>query len=165
GTATATAECCERMRPNGTLLLLAAFWNELTLPGIPVAAKELAIVTASMYGRLGAARDVDTAAALLAANPAIAECLITHRFPLAQAPEAFAAARDRKAGAIKVVLEPGAGSLLQARGVARPRRRAAPSAANPAPSSTPLAGSGTAARLPDCPAKFVGELVASVIRA
>jgi len=106
GTATATAECCERMRPNGTLLLLAAFWNELTLPGIPVAAKELAIVTASMYGRLGAARDVDTAAALLAANPAIAECLITHRFPLAQAPEAFAAARDRKAGAIKVVLEP-----------------------------------------------------------
>ena len=106
GTAPATAECCERVRPNGTLLLLAAFWNELTLPGIPVAAKELAIVTASMYGRLGAARDVDTAAALLAANPAIAECLITHRFPLAQAPAAFAAARDRKGGAIKVVLEP-----------------------------------------------------------
>ena len=106
GTVTATAECCERVRPNGTLLLLAAFWNELTLPGIPVAAKELAIVTASMYGRLGAARDVDTAAALLAANPAIAECLITHRFPLAQAPAAFAAARDRRAGAIKVVLEP-----------------------------------------------------------
>jgi threonine dehydrogenase-like Zn-dependent dehydrogenase len=106
GNASASAECCERLRPNGTLLLLAAFWDALTLPGIPVAAKELAIVTASMYGRLGAARDVDTAAALLAANPAIAECLITHRFPLAQAPAAFAAARDRKAGAIKVVLEP-----------------------------------------------------------
>jgi len=59
-----------------------------------------------MYGRLGASRDVDTAAALLAGNPAIAECLITHRFPLKQAPAAFAAARDRKAGAIKVVLEP-----------------------------------------------------------
>ena len=106
GTPSASAECCERLRPNGTLLLLAAFWDALTLPGIPVAAKELAIVTASMYGRLGASRDVDTAAALLAANPAIAECLITHRFPLAQAPAAFAAARDRKAGAIKVVLEP-----------------------------------------------------------
>ena len=106
GTPSASAECCERLRPNGTLLLLAAFWDALTLPGIAVAAKELAIVTASMYGRLGASRDVDTAAALLAANPAIAQCLITHRFPLAQASAAFAAARDRKAGAIKVVLEP-----------------------------------------------------------
>jgi len=106
GTPSASAECCERLRPNGTLLLLAAFWDALTLPGIPVAAKELAIVTASMYGRLGASRDVDTAAALLAASPTIAECVITHRFPLAQAPAAFAAARDRKAGAIKVVLEP-----------------------------------------------------------
>jgi threonine dehydrogenase-like Zn-dependent dehydrogenase len=106
GTTSATAECCERLRPNGTLLLLAAFWDAISLPGLPVAAKELAIVTATMYGRLGASRDVDTAAALLAGNPAIAECLITHRFPLKQAPAAFAAARDRKAGAIKVVLEP-----------------------------------------------------------
>jgi threonine dehydrogenase-like Zn-dependent dehydrogenase len=58
------------------------------------------------YGRVGAARDVDAAAALLAAHPAIAETLITHRFPLAEAPAAFATARDRAAGAIKVVLEP-----------------------------------------------------------
>jgi len=106
GTPSATAECCERLRPNGTLLLLAAFWDALTLPGIPVAAKELVIVTASMYGRFGASRDVDAAAALLAARPEIAECLITHRFPLAQAGAAFAAARDRRGGAIKVVLEP-----------------------------------------------------------
>jgi threonine dehydrogenase-like Zn-dependent dehydrogenase len=90
----------------GTLLLLAAFWGELTLPGLSVAAKEIALVSSTMYGRQGAARDVDAAAAVLSANPAVAASLITHRFPLDAAPEAFAAARDRADGAIKVVIEP-----------------------------------------------------------
>jgi threonine dehydrogenase-like Zn-dependent dehydrogenase len=106
GTPSAAAECCERLRSNGTLLLLAAFWEAIRLPGLPVAAKELAVVASTMYGRLGAARDVDAAAALLAARPVIAEALITHRFPLEAAPAAFAAARDRAGGAIKVVIEP-----------------------------------------------------------
>jgi threonine dehydrogenase-like Zn-dependent dehydrogenase len=68
--------------------------------------KEVSVVPASMYGRSGVARDVDVAAGTLASRPEIARCLITHRFPLDAAPEAFAAARDREAGAIKVVLEP-----------------------------------------------------------
>jgi threonine dehydrogenase-like Zn-dependent dehydrogenase len=51
-------------------------------------------------------RDVEVAAALLAGTPDIATTLITHRFPLDAAAEAFAVARDRTAGAIKVVLEP-----------------------------------------------------------
>jgi threonine dehydrogenase-like Zn-dependent dehydrogenase len=106
GTPSAAAECCERLRPNGTLLLLAAFWDAISLPGLPVAAKELSVVASTMYGRLGAARDVDAAAALLAAQPAIAETLITHRYPLEAAADAFAAARDRAGGAIKVVIEP-----------------------------------------------------------
>jgi threonine dehydrogenase-like Zn-dependent dehydrogenase len=106
GTASAAAECCERLRPNGTLCLLAAYWDALALPGFPIGAKELAVISATMYGRLGAARDVDAAAALLSARPAIAEALISHRFPLQAAPAAFAAARDRAGGAIKVVLEP-----------------------------------------------------------
>jgi threonine dehydrogenase-like Zn-dependent dehydrogenase len=59
-----------------------------------------------MYARDGAARDVDIAAAVLAARPAIPATLITHRFPLDAAREAFAMAADRAGGAIKVVLEP-----------------------------------------------------------
>jgi threonine dehydrogenase-like Zn-dependent dehydrogenase len=51
-------------------------------------------------------RDIDAAAALLAATPELPRAIITHRFPLAAAAEAFAAAADRKTGAIKVVLEP-----------------------------------------------------------
>jgi threonine dehydrogenase-like Zn-dependent dehydrogenase len=78
----------------------------MVLPGFTACAKELQVVTSSMYGRLGAARDVDAAAAVLAAKPSIAEALITHRFPLERAADAFAAARDRRGGAIKVVIEP-----------------------------------------------------------
>ena len=68
--------------------------------------KEIHVQPASMYGRDGAARDVDVAAATLAAQPEIARAIITHRFPLDAAGEAFRTAADRTAGAIKVVLEP-----------------------------------------------------------
>ena len=50
--------------------------------------------------------NIDVAAAILAARPGIADVMITHRFPLDAVGEAFATARDRASGAIKVVLEP-----------------------------------------------------------
>jgi threonine dehydrogenase-like Zn-dependent dehydrogenase len=56
--------------------------------------------------RHGEVPEIDEAAAVLAANPAIAPTIITHRFPLSEAPEAFRVASDRKSGVIKVALEP-----------------------------------------------------------
>ncbi len=107
GSAAALEEAVERCRPGGRLLLLASYWDgKLELPGFPVTLKEIDVMPSSMYGRRGAARDVDVAAALLGREPVIAETLVTHRFPLEAAPEAFAVARDRAAGSIKVVLEP-----------------------------------------------------------
>jgi threonine dehydrogenase-like Zn-dependent dehydrogenase len=50
-------------------------------------------------------RDIDAAAALLAATPELPRAIITHRFPLEAAAEAFATAAERRSGAIKVVLE------------------------------------------------------------
>jgi len=106
GTESAGADACDALRPNGLLLMLAPSWDKVILPGMVVAAKELELKVAMMYGRSGSVRDVDAAALMLAEREEIGDALISHRFPLAQAPEAFEAARDRRGGAIKVVLEP-----------------------------------------------------------
>jgi threonine dehydrogenase-like Zn-dependent dehydrogenase len=76
------------------------------MPGVEICMKEVELVPASMYSRSGPSRDIDVAVAILAGRPAIGATLITHRFPLDAAAEAFAVAGDRAAGAIKVVLDP-----------------------------------------------------------
>lgn len=107
GTAAALAEAAALCRPGGTILGLGSYWEgTIEAPGMVLSSKELTFVPAQMYGRSGPSRDVDVAATLLAQRPEIADTLITHRFPLDAAVEAFATARDRAAGAIKVVLEP-----------------------------------------------------------
>jgi threonine dehydrogenase-like Zn-dependent dehydrogenase len=106
GSDSAVKKAVQLCRPNGRLLLLGTFWDGLSLPHYAVAQKDLTIFVTLMYARSGVGRDCDLAAALLARNPEIARCLITHRLPLEEAPKAFEIARDRKAGAIKVVLEP-----------------------------------------------------------
>jgi threonine dehydrogenase-like Zn-dependent dehydrogenase len=106
GSASAADEACQRLRPGGTFLMLASCWDRFSVPGLVLGAKELTIVSSLMYGRSGGGRDADAAAALLAADPRIVRSVITHRFPLEAAADAFACARDRKRGAIKVVLEP-----------------------------------------------------------
>ena len=106
GSASALQTACEIAKPGATLLLLSSYWDGLNFPGFIVMLKELRVQPSSMYGRHAAGRDIDGAAALLAANPEIPRAMITHRLPLDAAPEAFRIAQDRKAGAIKVVLEP-----------------------------------------------------------
>ncbi|MCJ7437105.1 MAG: hypothetical protein MUP97_05010 [Acidimicrobiia bacterium] len=70
--------------------------------------QELGFRWSFTYGHHEHGSDLGDAAALLAGNPAIAETLVTHRFPLEEADEAFRVAADRASGAIKVVLEPSA---------------------------------------------------------
>ena len=105
GTGSALEQAVELARPGGTLLLLGTYWSGMSMPGIPLCMKEIRVVPSSMYSRVGKVRDFDVAAGLLSARPEMADALITHRFPLDEAVRAFAAAADRAAGAIKVVLE------------------------------------------------------------
>ncbi|MCP4906317.1 MAG: alcohol dehydrogenase catalytic domain-containing protein [bacterium] len=106
GTASATAASCEALRSNGRLLMLASSWDKIELPGLIVAEKEIDIVISTMYGRAGMSRDVDVAATILGHREEVSDALISHRFPLSQAPEAFEKSRDREGGAIKIALEP-----------------------------------------------------------
>lgn len=106
GTASALARAAELCRPGGLVLFLSTHWTPVPIPGMSVGMKELDLRWSFTYGTHEHGRDLDDAAALLAGDPEIAATLITHRFPLDDAAEAFRVAADRSAGAIKVVLEP-----------------------------------------------------------
>ena len=107
GTASALARAVELCRAGGRVVLLGTYWEGgVVMPGMEICMKEIEMVPACMYGRSGPSRDIDVAAAILASRPAVSAALITHRFGLDAAAEAFSVAQDRAAGAIKVVLEP-----------------------------------------------------------
>jgi 2-desacetyl-2-hydroxyethyl bacteriochlorophyllide A dehydrogenase len=106
GTTSALERAVELCRPGGAMLLLGTYWHGMEMPGVPLCMKEIRVIPSNMYSREGMVRDFDVAASILAAKPEIADAIITHRFSLDEAAAAFAMARDRSAGAIKVVLEP-----------------------------------------------------------
>lgn len=119
GTADSLAQAIRMARPGGKVVLVGVYWDgTVPLPAIELCMKEIVMIPSMMYGHgagpcagRGAApgtssRDFDVAARLLAGRADIASTLITHRFPLDAVAEAFSVARDRAAGAIKVVLEP-----------------------------------------------------------
>lgn len=106
GTAGALEQAVQLASPGGRVALLGSYWDPVEMPGFLLCLKEIDLVPASLYGRQGVLRDVEVATALLATRPEIAATLITHRFPLEAAPEAFATAGNRASGVIKVVLEP-----------------------------------------------------------
>jgi threonine dehydrogenase-like Zn-dependent dehydrogenase len=106
GSGSALASAVELARPGGAVLLLAVYFGEVPLLGVPLLSKELTVLSAMAYAHHGGGSDFATAIELLAAHPEIADTLITKRFPLDDAAEAFHAAADRASGSIKVVLEP-----------------------------------------------------------
>jgi threonine dehydrogenase-like Zn-dependent dehydrogenase len=93
------------VRPGGTIALLASYWDPVPFPQF-FTMKEPVLVGANMHGRDASGTDMEAAAHVLADLPEVPAAMITHRFPLDRANEAFAVAADRAAGAIKVVLEP-----------------------------------------------------------
>jgi 2-desacetyl-2-hydroxyethyl bacteriochlorophyllide A dehydrogenase len=105
GTESALRTCFALLRPGGTLALVASYWEPVTFPQF-FSIKEPFIVGANMHGHGEDGRDMDAAAGVLAESPAVAAAMITHRFPLDRAADAFDTAAKRAAGAIKVVLEP-----------------------------------------------------------
>ena len=107
GTDSALATAVAAARPGGTLILLASYWEGTAqVPGMALCMKEIRVLPSSMYAVTEGIRDIDLAARILAERSEIPDAIISHRFPLDAAADAFATARDRSAGAIKVVLEP-----------------------------------------------------------
>lgn len=104
GTTSSFAQAVQLLRPRGRLVMVATFWDPVSVD-LGILMKEVDVFSAMGYGGKAPDRDFDSAARTLANNPVIAEALITHRFPLDGATEAFATAADRAGGAIKVVFD------------------------------------------------------------
>ncbi len=105
GTSESLAASIGAARTEGRVGLVGSLWGPTQID-MRVCLKEVEIIPSMLYRRSALGRDFERAVEVLAAEPAFADTLITHRFPLDAAPEAFAVARDRAAGAIKVVMEP-----------------------------------------------------------
>ena len=107
GSASALQRSVELLAPGGTIVVLGLHFGGLDVPYTVMLAKEATLIASMGYCSHAGGRDMQDAADMLAGRPEIADALITHRFPLEEAPEAFRVAADRKSGAIKVVVEVG----------------------------------------------------------
>ncbi len=108
GNSASLAEAIRAARPAGSVVMPALYWDDVTIPGLPMGLKEVRLIPSMYYGHNHGVRETDQAAALLGELPDLPDAVITHRFPLERAAEAFRVAADRAAGAIKVVVEPNA---------------------------------------------------------
>jgi 2-desacetyl-2-hydroxyethyl bacteriochlorophyllide A dehydrogenase len=106
GSLESLARCGELVAPGGTIVVLGVHFGPVQLDWMPLFNKEARVIPSLGYCAHDGVREMDEAAAMLAEDPEIAQTVITHRFPLEDAEEAFQIAADRSSGAIRVVLEP-----------------------------------------------------------
>ncbi|SQD96095.1 Alcohol dehydrogenase GroES domain protein [Parafrankia sp. Ea1.12] len=97
----------ELVKPGGTVSLLGVHQGGVDVPYSSLLTKEVTLVASMGYCGHAGRREMLQAAEMLAARPEIPDSLITHRFPLEDAAEAFRVAGDRESGAVKVVVEVG----------------------------------------------------------
>jgi len=106
GTPEGVRRCIDLVAPGGTIVVLGVHTGAFELDWLPLFGKEGRLIPSLGYCRHEGGREIEEAAAMLAEKPEIARTLITHRFPLEDADEAFRVAADRRSGALRVVLEP-----------------------------------------------------------
>ena len=105
GTQSSLERATELARPGGTVGILGTFWDPVAL-GLTVQMKELTLVPSFTYGHHHGVAEFAEATRILAATPDLADTMISHRFGLDEAVEAFRVAADREEDPIKVVVLP-----------------------------------------------------------
>jgi len=106
GTPASLARCGELVAPGGTIVVLGVHFGPVQLDWMPLFHREARLIPSLGYCAHQGGREMSDAALMLADDPEIARTLITHRFPIEDAVEAFRVASDKAAGAIRVVIEP-----------------------------------------------------------
>jgi threonine dehydrogenase-like Zn-dependent dehydrogenase len=106
GSSSSLARSVDLVAPGGAIAILGLHQEAFSPDFLTIFMKEARVLPSIAYCSHDGKKDVTEAASMLGANPDIAATLITHRFPLSDAGEAFRVAQDRQSGAIKVVIEP-----------------------------------------------------------
>ncbi|MBL7489464.1 alcohol dehydrogenase catalytic domain-containing protein [Frankia sp. AgB1.9] len=106
GSPASLARAIDLVAPGGTIVVVGVFMEKIEIDWPSLFLREARLIPSLGYCAHAGGREMEDAAAMLAANPEISRTLISHRFPLKDAEEAFQVASDRRSGAIRVVLEP-----------------------------------------------------------
>ena len=105
GSASGLQRAVELARPGGTMAVLGVY-DDAMWPQYECFSKEIRTIASMGFCHHESGSDYLSAATMLADRPELAESLITHRFPIEDAAEAFRVAADKSTGALRVVIEP-----------------------------------------------------------
>lgn len=92
------------VRPQGTVAVLGVFPERVSVDLMRPLMREVWVAFPDCYGVIDGRHDYDIAIQLVAEGRAPVERLVTHRFSLEAAPEAFRTAADKATGSVKVHL-------------------------------------------------------------
>ena len=94
------------VRPGGRVSLLGLFTGPVQVNALTMMLNEVRLAGGFAYCRSGRSSDFETALRMIEADPERARAIITHRFPLAEADQAFRTAADKSSASIKVQVQP-----------------------------------------------------------
>ena len=94
------------VKPGGEVLVLGLFNDPTRLDTRRAAFRELRLFFAMTYGVIDGRHDFEVALEFLESDPDAFDGLVSHRFPLEETADAFAAAADKSTGALRVVVTP-----------------------------------------------------------
>ncbi len=94
------------VRSGGEVVVLGIFDEPQQLDVRRAVFRELRLVFPVTYGAVAGRHDFEVALEYLASDPGAFASLVSHRFALGEAAEAFATAADKNTGALRVVVEP-----------------------------------------------------------
>lgn len=101
----APQQSLELVRKMGTVVLTGVFTGPVQLDAGKIVGKEARVLGSNCYGAsIAQRRDFQITVDLLASGAVDAGAVITHRYPLAEAPAAFATSLDKRSGVVKAVL-------------------------------------------------------------
>ena len=105
GNAPTLGQALSAVRSGGRISVLGVFTQTAEINALALMLKEVSMVGGITYCRPGRHSDFDVALGILQSDPERARALITHRFPLEKAADAFATAADKGTKSVKVQVQ------------------------------------------------------------